>query len=85
VRPNRGSLQARIVGLKPDLQVMHPAVAVRLGFLDVADAGEVGVELFEAAVTVFAEQDEDQVEQVLESCLIQQRLDVRTLVVRGDE
>jgi hypothetical protein len=32
----------------------------------VADAGEVGVELFETAGAVFAEQDEDQVEQVLE-------------------
>ena len=45
------------------------------------DAGEVGVELFEAAGTVFAEQDEDQVEQVLEGGLIEQRFDVRALVV----
>ena len=45
------------------------------------DAGEVGVELFEAAVAVFAQENEDQVEQVLESGLIEKRLDVRALVV----
>jgi len=49
------------------------------------DAGEVGVELFEAAGAVLAKEHEDQVEQVLESGLVEQGFDVGALVVGGDE
>lgn len=56
--------------LDPCERILYPSIEnakpFASRFLDVADAFEVGVELFQAAVAVFAEQDEDQVEQMLE-------------------
>ena len=49
-----------------EYSLRHAASLAVSGFLDVADAGEVGVELFEPAASVFAQQDEDQIEQMLE-------------------
>src|SRR5690606_2639696 len=51
---------------------------------DPADAVEIGLETREA-VAILAQQDEDEVEQMVQRALVQQRLDVRAIVVGGNE